>query len=81
MNNAWGGPSRFPGHEVVRIAYPEFSNHDNGGATYDVKFKIAYDSVNYVNEVILDSLKQFEGTEVFQRNPAFQSRKVCTDRI
>jgi hypothetical protein len=58
---AWGEPSAFAGHEVVRIAYAEFSNSDHGGPSYDVKFKMAYDSVNYVNEAQLDALQQNKG--------------------
>ena len=58
---AWGEPSGFAGHEVIRIAYAEFSNTDHGSATYDIKFKMAYDSVNYVNEAQLDALQQYKG--------------------
>jgi hypothetical protein len=58
---AWGEPSTFPGHEVVRTAYAVFYNHDQGGSTYDVKYRMAFDSVNYTNEKILDSLQTYKG--------------------
>jgi hypothetical protein len=60
-----GEPAAFTGHEVIRTAYATFINQDIAPMYnpdpdwYDVKLYWVRDSVNYIAEHQLDSLRQF----------------------
>ncbi len=63
---AWGEPTNFSGHEVVRTVYATFLYQDLGPGNpdphvYDVQFKMAFDSINFMRERRLDSLQQLKG--------------------